>query len=296
MNLLQNVKKNISRSWECVSALIGDDRIRIPTVRIEGVIGQSLRRKGVSEKKLRSALDKAFNRENVKAVALLINSPGGSPAQSSLIYKRIKRLKAEKNISVFAFVEDVAASGGYYIAAAADEIYADENSIVGSIGVVSAGFGLQDAIRKIGVERRVYSSGKNKVALDPFQAENSEDVERLKSVQKEIHENFKKVVRSSRGSRLKAAEDEVFEGEFFAGATALEKGLIDGIGSVDEILRQKFGEKAEPLFIETDKLGFWERKLGIEHSVSSAVAAGLQEGVRASAQEVLSEQSRFYFR
>ena len=263
--------------------MAGMDEIEIPAVRIEGVIGAvgGMRRKGVTAEGLREALDKAFGFDEVKAVVLVINSPGGSPAQSSLIYKYIKRLKAEKNVTVIAFIEDTAASGGYYIASAADEIYADENSIVGSVGVVFAGFGFRDAIEKIGVERRVYTAGKEKVILDPFKDEKPEDVARIRVIQQEIHENFKKVVRASRGSRLKAEEEEVLEGAFFAGATAAEKGLVDGIASPDEKIREKYGEKAKLKIIETDKRGFLERKFGLEDAVS--------EGVSRTADRLLTE-------
>lgn len=215
----------------------------VAVVRLSGVIGangplqNALNLAGVAE-----ALEQAFSLKRASAVALLINSPGGSPVQSSLIYKRIRALAAEKKLPVYAFAEDVAASGGYMLACAADEIYADESSIIGSIGVISAGFGFTQLIEKLGIERRVHTSGESKSMLDPFRPENPEDVVRLEALQREVHENFKSLVRKSRKERLKEAP-EIFTGEFWAAQGALERGLIDGIGDARSVLRGKFGEK-----------------------------------------------------
>ncbi|SMX45876.1 Putative signal peptide peptidase SppA [Actibacterium lipolyticum] len=187
-------------------------------------------------------LERAFRRKKPAAVALVINSPGGSPAQSSLISARIRRLAEEHEIPVYAFVEDVAASGGYYLASAADEIWVDQHSIVGSIGVISAGFGFQDLIARHGVERRVYTAGKSKSMLDPFQQEKPEDIARLKALQEQIHEGFIDHVKARRGARL-ADDDDLFTGEVWVGAKATEVGLADGVGHLVPKMKERFGDK-----------------------------------------------------
>jgi len=188
-------------------------------------------------------LERAFSMKNAKAVALLINSPGGSPVQSRQIYLRIRQLAAEKKLPVMAFVEDVAASGGYMIACAADEIFCDPSSILGSIGVVGGSFGLQELIKKIGVERRLYTAGEHKAMLDPFLAENPDDVARLKAIQHEIHAIFIDLVKKSRGTRLKGADDVLFTGEYWAGETSVSLGLADAVGDLRSTLRARYGDK-----------------------------------------------------
>lgn len=188
-------------------------------------------------------LERAFSKKGIAAVALSINSPGGSPVQSALIHTRIRELADEHKVPVLVFCEDVAASGGYWLACAGDEIYADESSVVGSIGVISAGFGFVDAINKIGVERRVYTSGESKSMLDPFKPEKPEDVSHLQSLQADIHAAFKGLVKSRRGSKLKGADADLFSGAFWAGRQALDKGLIDGLGHLNSVLRRRFGDK-----------------------------------------------------
>jgi len=193
-------------------------------------------------------LERAFGMRKARAIALLINSPGGSPVQSHLIYRRIRQLAAEKNVRVIAFAEDVAASGGYMIACAADEIICDSASIVGSIGVVGGSFGFAKLMDKLGIERRLYTSGEHKAMLDPFLPENSEDVDRLKAVQREIHEGFIELVKQSRGARLKGPEQTLFSGEYWTGSTAVALGLADGIGDLRSVMRERFGEDvATPL-------------------------------------------------
>lgn len=217
---------------------------KIPTVavlRLQGVIAAGTPAR-LNDASLAPVIEKAFRRGKPKAVALLLNSPGGSPVQSSLIAGRIRRLAAEKGIPVFAFVEDVAASGGYWLATAADEIYADDNSIVGSIGVISAGFGFSTLINRYGIERRVYTAGKSKSMLDPFQPEKPEDVARLKAIQSEVHERFIAQVKAQRGDRL-ATDRDLFNGEFWVGAKAREVGLIDGIGHLVPVMKERFGDK-----------------------------------------------------
>lgn len=215
----------------------------VPVVRLSGVIGLSTPlRPGITLAGVARPLERAFGMRKARAVALLINSPGGSPVQSHLIYRRIRHLAAEKGVPVIAFAEDVAASGGYMIACAADEIICDASSIVGSIGVVGASFGFTGLMEKIGVERRLYTSGERKAMLDPFLPEKPEDVERLKSVQQEIHEDFIALVKQSRGARLIGPENDVFSGEFWTGRKAIELGIADGLGDLRSTLRQRFGD------------------------------------------------------
>src|SRR5437763_2169074 len=216
----------------------------VPVVRLSGVIGAvTPLRPGMSLAGIAKMLERAFATRNAKAVALVINSPGGSPVQSRQIYLRIRQLSAEKKLPVLAFVEDVAASGGYMIACAGDEIFCDPSSILGSIGVVGGGFGFQEMIRKIGVERRLYTAGEHKSTLDPFLPENADDVARLKATTREIHAIFIALVKGSRGARLKGADDVPFTGEYWAGATSVSLGLADGIGDLRSTLRERYGEK-----------------------------------------------------
>jgi signal peptide peptidase SppA len=211
----------------------------VAVLRLQGVIaGGSPAR--LNDAALAQTVEKAFRRGRPKAVALLLNSPGGSPVQSSLIAARIRRLSEEKEIPVVAFVEDVAASGGYWLATAADEIYADANSIVGSIGVISAGFGFDKFISRHGIDRRVYTAGESKSMLDPFRPEKQEDVVRLKELQGQIHEAFKAQVKARRGARL-ADDPRLFTGEFWVGERARELGLVDGIGHVVPVMKERFG-------------------------------------------------------
>jgi serine protease SohB len=204
---------------------------------IGGPLGRSLDDEGLA-----TTIARAFEHRRLAAVALAINSPGGSPVQSALIAARIRRLAEEKKVPVFAFCEDVAASGGYWLACAADEIYADANAIVGSIGVVSAGFGLQEAIARLGVERRVHTAGNRKALLDPFRPEDPDDVARLKHIQKGIHDNFIAHVRGARGERLKGAPETLFSGDIWLGGEAVDLGLIDGLGHLVPTMKARFGE------------------------------------------------------
>ena len=218
----------------------------IPHVRLSGIIGNVGRfKQGIDLANQRDILKKAFSVKKISHVAISINSPGGSPVQSHLIYSYVRQLADKNKVKVIVFAEDVAASGGYFIACAGDEIYANSSSIIGSIGVISASFGFKDLIKKIGVERRVYTAGKNKSTLDPFVEEKEEDVKRLKNIQLELHADFIKIVEKSRGSKLKDPEkNNIFTGEFWTGKTSLKLGLIDGIGNADQILKEKFGDKA----------------------------------------------------
>jgi len=217
----------------------------VPVVRLSGVIasGGLLGSRGLSIESTAPLLKRAFETRGAKAVALSVNSPGGSPVQSALIAQRIRLHAAEKGLPVIAFVEDVAASGGYWLACAADEIVVDPSSIVGSIGVISAGFGFQDLLARFGVERRVHTSGERKAMLDPFRPENPEDVERLKHLQAEIHDGFKDWVRERRGKLLRADEATLFSGEFWTGRRGIEMGLVDGLGELRTTLQARYGAK-----------------------------------------------------
>ena len=216
----------------------------VPVVRLSGVIGAvTPLRPGMSLAGVARMLERAFTARNAKAVALVINSPGGSPVQSRQIYLRIRQLAAEKKLPVLVFVEDVAASGGYMIACAGDEIFCDPSSILGSIGVVGGTFGFQELIKRIGVERRLYTAGSHKAMLDPFLPENPDDVARVKALQREIHAIFIALVKESRGDRLKGGDDVLFTGEYWAGETSVSLGLADAIGDLRSTLRARFGEK-----------------------------------------------------
>jgi len=216
----------------------------VPVVRLSGVIGAvTPLRPGMSLAGVARVLERAFSVRNAKAVALVINSPGGSPVQSRQIYLRIKQLAAEKKLPVLVFVEDVAASGGYMIACAGDEIFCDPSSILGSIGVVGGTFGFQEAIKRLGIERRLYTAGAHKAMLDPFLPENHDDVARVKALQREIHQIFIALVKESRGARLKGADDTLFTGEYWAGESSIALGLADGIGDIRSTLRARYGEK-----------------------------------------------------
>lgn len=213
----------------------------VSVLRLQGVIAAGSRGT-LNDQALAGLIQKAFTKGKPEAVALSINSPGGSPTQSSLIAARIRRLAEEKEVKVFAFVEDVAASGGYYIACAADEIWVDRHSITGSIGVISAGFGFNELMSRYGIERRVYTAGKSKSLADPFRPEKDEDVARIKALQEHIHAGFIDHVKTRRGDRLNA-EMELFDGSVFVGDEAMPTGLIDGVGHLVPKMKEVFGDK-----------------------------------------------------
>ena len=216
----------------------------VAVVRLAGIIGQlGPLRRGLALASLAPVIERAFRMRRLAAVALAVNSPGGSPVQAALIAGRVRALADEKGIPVFAFAEDVAASGGYWLALAADEVFADASSIVGSIGVVTSGFGFPELLKRAGIERRLHTAGDNKAMLDPFLDEKPGDVEHLTAIQGDIHETFKEHVRARRGDRLTAPEEELFSGAFWTGGRALELGLIDGIGDMRQVLRERFGDK-----------------------------------------------------
>src|SRR5690242_2537528 len=234
----------VDRVKQLITAKFRRDIPVVPVVRLSGVIGAvTPLRPGLTLAGIAKTLERAFATKHAKAVALVINSPGGSPVQSRQIYLRIRQLAAEKKLPVLVFVEDVAASGGYMIACAGDEIFCDPSSILGSIGVVGGGFGFQDLIKRIGVERRLYTAGEHKATLDPFLPENPDDVARLKALQREIHAIFIALVKGSRGARLKGDDDLLFTGEYWAGERSVALGLGDAIGDLRSVLRARYGEK-----------------------------------------------------
>jgi len=236
----------IEKWMDWIPARLRRGRAVVPVVRLSGVIGAvTPLRPGMSLAGVARMLERAFAVKNAKAVALVINSPGGSPVQSRQIYLRIRQLAEEKELPVLVFVEDVAASGGYMIACAGDEIFCDPSSILGSIGVVGGSFGFQELIKKLGVERRLYTAGAHKAMLDPFLPENPDDVARVKALQREIHDIFIALVKGSRGARLKGADDVLFTGEYWAGDTSVSLGLADAIGDLRSTLRARYGEKVQ---------------------------------------------------
>ena len=244
----------------------------VPVVRLTGTIGKISRfQSGLTLSSVAPLLRKAFAVKAAPAVAIVIDSPGGSPVQSHLIYKRIRSLAVEKEKTVLVFVEDVCASGGYMVACAGDEIIVDPASIVGSIGVVSAGFGFVEAMRKLGVERRVYTSGESKVILDPFQPEKPEDVVRLKAIQEEVHDMFIDLVRSRRGDVL-ANDESIFSGMFWSGKTAVSLGLADRTGDLRVVLREKYGEKVRMKLFAAERSFLMRRGAGIVDSFGAAFA------------------------
>ena len=234
----------IDRCMEWIPARLRRGAAVVPVVRLSGLIGAvTPLRPGMSLAGVARTLERAFSMKNAKAVALVINSPGGSPVQSRQIYLRIRQLAAEKKLPVLVFVEDVAASGGYMIACAGDEIFCDPSSIMGSIGVVGGSFGFQELIKRIGVERRLYTAGEHKGMLDPFLPENPDDVARVKAIQREIHALFIALVKQSRGARLKGTDEVLFTGEYWAGETSVSLGLADAIGDLRSTLRTRYGDK-----------------------------------------------------
>ena len=248
-------------------------KIIIPHLRLSGVIGSAGRfRQGIDFTGQQEIIKKAFSFKKAKNVAISINSPGGSPVQSHLIHDYIRQLAKKNKKKVIVFAEDVAASGGYLIACAGDEIYANSSSIIGSIGVIYSSFGFKDLIQKIGVQRRVYTAGKNKSTLDPFLEEKPEDIDRLKKIQLELHQDFIDVVEKSRGSKLKKdTGTELFSGEFWSGRKAKDLGLIDGIGNAEQILREKFGEDIVVKKFEKSK-GWLAKKLSSENNVEQMLS------------------------
>lgn len=252
------------KTWSALfKRLTGRRPAIVSVIRLTGVIGPAGRyARTLDLQGLAPQLERAFDGKRVKAVALAINSPGGSAAQSMLVFQRIRALAVEKGVPVFAFAEDAAASGGYMLACAADEIFATEGSIVGSIGVIAATFGFEKAIERLGVERRLYTAGARKSLLDPFLPVADDEVRRLRAVQEDLHEAFKDLVRLRRGSRLKGDEGELFSGEFWTGRRALSLGLVDGIADLRSEMRRRFGEDVVLRVVEPERR-FFARASGL---------------------------------
>ena len=254
----------------------------VPVVRLTGTIGVSTPlRPGLMLSGLSRTLERAFAVPGARAVALVINSPGGSPAQSHLIFRRIRDLAEEKKLAVYAFVEDVGASGGYMLACAADQIVCDPYSIVGSIGVVGGSFGFVELMHKLGIERRVYTAGERKVMLDPFQPEKPEEVARIKAVQQDMHAHFIALVKARRGNRLAGSDETLFSGEFWTATKAIEFGLADSIGDVRSVMRDRYGPKVRLPLIETERSFLGRRLAGVGGALAGA---GLADDVVSAAE------------
>ena len=250
----------------------------VPVVRLSGVIGVTTPlRPGLMLSTVARSLERAFGMRRARAVALIVNSPGGSPAQSHLIMRRIRQLAEEKKIPVLAFIEDVGASGGYMLACAADEIICDQYSLVGSIGVVGGSFGFPKLMDKLGIERRLYTSGERKAMLDPFLPEKPDDVKRLKAIQKEIHEHFIALVKERRGDRLKGADRLLFSGEFWTAPKAIELGLADALGDLRSTLRARYGDKVRTPLIAAERGLFGRKQPGVMLGQALADRPGLTD-------------------
>jgi len=284
LSLMKSTKSLKSQAWRrFLPKRFRDPKPVVAVVRLSGIIGAGTPlRPGLTLNTVGSVLETAF-----KSRHLAINSPGGSPVQSNLIYTRIRALAKEHELPVYVFCEDVAASGGYWLACAGDEVYADSNSIIGSIGVIAAGFGFTGLIKKIGVDRRVYTAGENKNILDPFQDENADDIRHLKSLQKEIHESFKALVIKSRGDSLKISEKKLFSGEFWTGAKAVELGLIDGIGDMRAIMREKFGDEVNFKLVAANK-SWLKRRLNPGSSYGFITGSGGHSLVQGLGDDIIS--------
>jgi signal peptide peptidase SppA len=256
-NKMENLFDNIISFFSCKT------KKNIAVIKLSGIIGNvGMGKAGLSIDSLNKYLEKAFSLPKLQAVCLTINSPGGSPVQSELIANRIIQLASEKEIPVYTFVEDVAASGGYFLALAADNIYVSKSSIIGSIGVISRGFGLHELIKKLGIERRVHAQGKNKSILDPFVPEKEQDVEIIKNLQNKIYNNFVDFVKTRRVNRLTQNDDILFNGDIWTGETALDYGLVDGIDNMYSFIKNNYGDNVNIKYI-TEKESWIKRKLGI---------------------------------
>ncbi len=273
--------KRLSRLDQLLTFLplgFGGSKQTVAVFRLDGVIGKAgAMKSGLTLNSLNKMIEKMFNIDRLEAVCLSINSPGGSPVQSELIASRIRKLAKEKEVPVYSFVEDVAASGGYWLACAGDKIYVSRSSIVGSIGVISSSFGFKDAIEKLGIERRVYTQGKTKSVLDPFLDVKESDIKIIKKIQKEIHEHFVDTVKTCRAGRLTQSDDILFNGEFWTGQTAVDFGLADGVDEMYSFIQERYGDNVKIEHIE-QKQSWFKKKLGMAQ-MSSDFASELAESV-----------------
>jgi len=246
----------------------------VSVLRFEGVIMPRSRRGGISLASHAAAIEKAFRASRLAAVAIVVNSPGGSPVQSALLYRRIRQLAEEKGVPVIAFAEDVAASGGYWLALAGDEIFSEETSLLGSIGVISAGFGLYQLIGRLGIERRLHTAGARKSLLDPFLPEDASDVERLRALQHDIHRSFKEHVRARRAGKIDGDDESLFAGDVLTGRMAVDRGLVDGIGEVRAVMRARYGDKVRlrPVPAERRRWPFLSRLPFVRREAGSVIA------------------------
>ena len=271
---MANILAPLKSLWRALP-FTGPSAPLVTVIELGGVIGSlGPGRKGLTLQRLEKSIEAAFKPSGLSAVALAINSPGGSPVQSRLIYSAIRRCAAEKNVPVLAFIEDVGASGGYILAVAGDEIYADESSVVGSIGVISGGFGFPDAIKRLGIERRVHTAGSNKAMLDPFQPEDEKDVKRLQETLDDLHQQFIDLVKERRSSKLSDDED-LFTGAIWTGPKAREKGLIDGTAHLGDFLRARFGKDVRIKRISSESGSLLRKLMSGESRLS--VGRGLSE-------------------
>ncbi|MCC8467852.1 MAG: S49 family peptidase [Rickettsia endosymbiont of Eriopis connexa] len=260
-------KRQISKLDQLFALVFGDSKEVIAVLRLSGVIGKvSTMQSGLTLESLNELIEKAFKIKKLKALCLIINSPGGSPVQSELIAKRIRDLAKENKIKIYSFIEDMAASGGYWLACSGDWIYASYSSVIGSIGVVSSGFGFHEAINTLGIERRVYTEGKNKAILDPFKPINKEDLKIIKDLQKQVYEHFVEYVKTRRVGKLTQQDEILFNGEFWAGQTALDYGLIDGIGDMYSVMKEKFGDNIKFQYL-CAKQPWLKKKLGMSGKI-----------------------------
>lgn len=257
--------------------LIGRGKTVIPVVRLHGVIAAEQRQGRLNIATVGPLLKRAFAIKSAPAIAIIVNSPGGSPVQSRLIAKRIRDLATEHDKRVLVFVEDAAASGGYFIAVAGDEIIVDPSSIVGSIGVIMAGFGFVGALEKLGIERRVHTAGNNKSTLDPFLPEKASDIERIKQFELDIHNVFIDVVKSRRAGKLKAPDNALFTGEWWTGMRGVELGLVDALGDMHEVLHTRYGKDLELKLIEPKRPFFGLPRLGFAANLSGDIAATIED-------------------
>lgn len=274
INVLGPLRAVLPKAWTEAGTLI-------PVIRLSGTIGMATPlRQGLSLSVVSGVIERAFSFKDSPAVAVLVNSPGGSPVQSRLIFQRIRALAQEEAKKVYVFTEDVAASGGYILALAGDEVYADASSVIGSIGVISAGFGLHEAIQRLGVERRVYTAGEKKMTLDPFQPEDPEDVSRLKRIQEIVHQDFIDLVKQRRGAKIEQSGQDLFTGEFWTGRQALDLGLIDGLSDVRSRMREVYGEDVRLRLISPERGLLFRRArgVGVERADMPDLSRGLTRG------------------
>ena len=287
---IEQGENKISKMFRFICSMLSSKKKVVSIIRLSGVIGAKVGMKsGLTIESLNEVIEDAFKPKRLTAVCIIINSPGGSPVQSEFITSRIRMLSDEKNIPVYSFVEDVAASGGYWLATAGDEIYASKNSIIGSIGVVSSGFGFKDAIEKLGIERRIYTSGKSKSILDPFSGEKKEDIEIIKKLQRQIHDNFIGQVKKRRKGKLTQDDDILFNGEFWTGQVAVDFGLIDDIGEVYSFIKKNYKD-AEIKYCNV-KESWFKKKFGMMFGMNKNNQDFVDSIIEKSTDKLLSKAS-----